>query len=267
MSQNWRTRVTAQDHFGQQKRISEIEQRRPAPRNGRDLGLGPGIGSSAVVVTNWNDLLAQFDVYYSSAPAHFGAPIDTVGFVGITYHDSTYGGTQQVTGLVSGNHYRRVFRRNPSDARSVSFAAWEWTNKPAAAPPTVESFNESDGSGKIVANGSWVATNWNLEREGRHAMIRATFTWGGATIALTAVDHTNQQMGTIQDLNWRPIWHHGTLTYNQFRAVSLNSDTGGVNLTAGLKAGGAPSTQTEVGIANGDVFSFGMAYLLPKNVV
>lgn len=265
MSENWRARVNAFDHFSQQQRRSDIEKRRPVPRRATDLGLGPGISASAVLVTNWNDLLAQYDGYFSSAVGAFGAPNDTEAFVGLTINDSTLGGVQQATGLVSGNHYRRVFRRNPSDSRSVSFAAWEWTNKPAAAPPTVESFSEANSS-IIVGVGDWRLDTWNLEREGRHAMIRATFTYRGITLSQTAVDHTNRQMGTIQDVNWRPIWHHGTLTYNQFRAVSLNSDTGGINMTAGLKGGTAPN-QTNTDIAYDEVFSFGMAYLLPKTVV
>lgn len=264
MTQNWRTRVNAQDHFGQEKRRAEIEQRRPALRSPRDLGLGPGIGASAVKVTNWNDLLAQYDGYFSSEVGAFGAPNDTEAFVGLTINDSTLGGVQEATGVVSGNHYRRVFRRNPSDARSVSFAAWDWTNEPVQQPG-VESFNETMPNPIIVPVGEWRVDSFNLERWGRHAMIRFTATWTGATIAQASIDHTNRQMATITDVNWRPIFHTGTQTYSAFRAVSLNSDTGGINMTAGLVTGAPTTANTD--IPNNSAYSFGMSYLLPKNVV
>lgn len=133
MSQNWRNEVNAADHFLHQKKRVELEARRPVIKRASDL-VGPGIGASAVRITNFNDLLATYNGYYGSAPGAANAPEATDSYVGITVMDDILGGTQVFTGMVSGNEFKRIFRRNPSDPSSVSFTAWEEVGAPPTSP-------------------------------------------------------------------------------------------------------------------------------------
>lgn len=123
MSQDWRTEVTAPDYFGNQKKQQNIDNRRPVVRTAADL-VGPGIGSSAVRITDYNDLLATFNGYYSSAAGALSAPNVTDAFVGHVVMDDQLGGRQVFTSMATGAQYTRLFVRNPSDVSSISFQAW-----------------------------------------------------------------------------------------------------------------------------------------------
>lgn len=132
MTEDWRIGTTAEDYFrAQQKRVA-IEQRRPVIRKASDL-VGPGIGSEAVVVTDYNDPLATFNGYFSSAPGALYAPNSTDPFIGSTFMDATLGGVQSLTSLVTSIEYTRAFVRNPSDESSISFSVWR---SPEIVPAT-----------------------------------------------------------------------------------------------------------------------------------
>lgn len=73
MSQNWREEINAADYFGHQKKKQEIENRRPVIRRASDL-VGPGIGASAVRITDFNDILATYNGYYSARAGAYSAP-------------------------------------------------------------------------------------------------------------------------------------------------------------------------------------------------
>lgn len=155
-SDNWRIPTDAATYMGAQKKRAELEQRRPVVRRAADL-VGPGIGGSAVVITDYNDTLALFDGYFASGNISATAnaqgrgarngPIPIVGgpwagydfnpYVGITAMDGVLGGTQRFTNVVSGNIYTRIFLRNPSDPTSVTFGSWKWENKPIEFPEPV----------------------------------------------------------------------------------------------------------------------------------
>lgn len=123
MSEDWRIETNGVDYLrGQQKRVA-IEQRRPVIRKASDL-VGPGIGATATVITDYNDVLATFNGYYSSEAGALYAPNSTEAFVGSVVMDSTLGGVQTFTSLSTGVEYRRTFIRNPSDESSISFGAW-----------------------------------------------------------------------------------------------------------------------------------------------
>lgn len=122
-NQNWRTEIGAQDYFGHQQKKLQIADRRPVIRRASDL-VGPGIGATAVRITNFNDLLATFDGFFSADANAASAPNDTDAFVGFTSSDSELGGLQQFTSLATGVVYQRVFTRNPADSSAVYWGAW-----------------------------------------------------------------------------------------------------------------------------------------------
>jgi hypothetical protein len=123
MSQDWRIETEATDYFQHRDKRLVTEERRPIIRKSSDL-VGPGIGSGAVRITDYNDILATFNGYYSSVPGALYAPNPTDSFIGHVIMDTELGGRQTFTSLVSGNEYTRVFRRSPSDADSISYGAW-----------------------------------------------------------------------------------------------------------------------------------------------
>lgn len=132
-SQNWRTEVDASDYFGHQKKRVELEQRRPVVSRASDL-VGPGIGESAIRITDFNELLATFNGYYSSAPGAYNAPTDSEAFIGTTVSDPVLGGRQTFTGLTSGYEYARTFVRSPTDPTSLSWGIWRGDERiPASA--------------------------------------------------------------------------------------------------------------------------------------
>lgn len=121
--QNWRTDVTAGDYFLHQKKQSEIERRRPTIRAASDL-VGPGIGANAVRLDDFNDLLATFNGYYSSAAGAAHAPTSAEAFVGHVVSDATLGGRQEFTGLTTGVEYTRTFTRSPIDPEALAWGDW-----------------------------------------------------------------------------------------------------------------------------------------------
>jgi hypothetical protein len=129
-NQNWRTEIDAQDYFGHQQKKLQIADRRPVIRKASDL-VGPGIGALAVRVTNFNDLLATYNGYYSAAVGALSAPNDTDTFVGATVSDAELGGIQTFTSLTTGVIYQRVFTRNPADASAVYWGDWQTVFTPA----------------------------------------------------------------------------------------------------------------------------------------
>lgn len=121
--QNWRTDTNAEEYFGQQKKKVNLADRRPVIRKASDL-VGPGIGPVAIPITDYNDLLATYNGYFSAPAGTFGAPNDEEDFVGFVINDATMGGVQTFIGLDSHVSYQRVFRRNPSDPESILWDSW-----------------------------------------------------------------------------------------------------------------------------------------------
>lgn len=121
--QKWRTDTNALDYFGHQKKQLEVADRRPVIRKASDL-VGPGIGAGTVRITDYNDLLATFNGYYSSAPGADSAPNATDQFVGYTLSDAEFGGSQTFTSLDTGIEYTRRFERSPVDAEAIAWGVW-----------------------------------------------------------------------------------------------------------------------------------------------
>lgn len=127
MSDNWRQEVDAEDYFGHQKKKLSVADRRPVIRRASDL-VGPGIGASATRITDFNDLLATYNGYYSATPGARHAPNDAEAFVGHVVMDDTLGGRQVFTGLTSRSEYARVFVRNPGDPTNPDTILWgDWS--------------------------------------------------------------------------------------------------------------------------------------------
>lgn len=121
--QNWGIEVDAIDYFGHQKKQLQVADRRPVIRTPSDL-VGPGIASAAIRITDFNDLLATFNGYYSADIEAASAPNDTDQFIGHVVMDDELGGRQVFTSLDTGEEYTRVFLRSPSDPDFIAFGAW-----------------------------------------------------------------------------------------------------------------------------------------------
>lgn len=123
MTQNWRIETDAQDYFGHQKKQNILADRRPVNRQAADF-VGPGIGISAVRITDFNNLLALCNGYFSSAIGAANAPNAIHPFIGFVIMDDELGGEQVFRSLTSGTQYYRLVLRNPGDPSSLSFGAW-----------------------------------------------------------------------------------------------------------------------------------------------
>lgn len=131
-AKDWREETNAQIYFGHQKKTSALNDRRPVIRKASDL-VGPGISEGAVRVDDWNNLLATFNGYYSSAPGALNAPNATEAFVGYVVSDAELGGRQVLTGLTSGIEYSRSFNRSPVDPEALGWSVWGGQRIPPTA--------------------------------------------------------------------------------------------------------------------------------------
>ena len=134
MSKNWRPEVDAGDYFGHRQREFDIADRRPVARKPSDLaGMGPGVNAEAVRIVDFNDRLAQYDGYFSSArslngprPEESGPDTgyDTNLYVGQVTVDASLGGLQEFTDLATGLVWRRTFVRAPLDETFLTWGEW-----------------------------------------------------------------------------------------------------------------------------------------------
>lgn len=126
MTQNWRVPTDAEDYFLQRQKQLNIADRRPVIRRAGDL-VGPGIGSGATRIIDFNDVLAMFNGFYSAAAGAYNAPPApgaAQAFVGFVVSDASLGGVQEFYGLRDGILRRRVFTRSPADATSITWGEW-----------------------------------------------------------------------------------------------------------------------------------------------
>lgn len=121
--QNWRTEVNAGDYFAHQQKQLRMADRRPVIRKASDL-VGPGISANSVRVTNFNDLLATYNGFFSADVGAANAPNDTDMFAGTVVSDAALGGVQTFTSLQSTVTYRRVFTRSLLDPSAIFWGAW-----------------------------------------------------------------------------------------------------------------------------------------------
>jgi hypothetical protein len=126
-SQNWRQETDAVTFFGNQKKRAEIESRRPVIHKASDLA-GPGIRPTATRITDFNDLLARYNGFFSALPDAANAPPSTAaapfGFVGTVASDDTLGGVQLFTDLATGDLYQRRFLRSEFDPTAITWFDW-----------------------------------------------------------------------------------------------------------------------------------------------
>lgn len=250
--QNWRTSTNANDYFGHQKKNVELEQRRPVVRKASDL-VGPGIGVSAVRVTDWNDVLATFNGYYSSAPGALNAP-GNESYVGTTVADPLLGGRQAVTGLVSGFEYSRTFVRNASDPSSISWGTWVGDERvPASATRATAVDTErvsNQGSTQLLAptietigtNGTYLQDRDNIYVTRAGVYTGYVKVKGPAGLALTSVtvqwpDRAGLKstlFGPIADAGngaWVPFTFWTTGETQQIRVYAAHADAVDQTLT------------------------------------
>ena len=81
--QNWRPVVGADDYFRQQEKRIMHEERRPQIRQASDL-LGPGFGSRATAIADWNSDEAAFTGFFFTEPGAANAPDTNLRWIGIT---------------------------------------------------------------------------------------------------------------------------------------------------------------------------------------
>lgn len=122
-NEQWRTDTNAGDYFLHQQKQLQIADRRPVVKKASDL-VGPGIGAGAVRITDFNDLLATFNGYFSALAGAYAAPNETDSFVGIVVSDSELGGHQQFTSQETGVIYTRRFQRSPIDPEALAWSPW-----------------------------------------------------------------------------------------------------------------------------------------------
>lgn len=129
MSRNGRIDTDAADYFGGQRKTLAVADRRPVIRRASDL-VGPGIGASATRITDFNDVLATYNGYYSYLFQSAGvsttakAPNTTESFIGYVIFDDELGGEQVFRGLTSRTQYVRTGVRNALDPSSITWSAW-----------------------------------------------------------------------------------------------------------------------------------------------
>lgn len=123
MTQNWRTEVDAGDYFGHQRKQLQIADRRPVIRRASDL-VGPGIATHAVRITDFNDILATFNGFYSAAGDSVNKPPAAGAYVGWVVSDAELGGVQMFTSLDTAAQYKRVFNRSVGDTETLYWGSW-----------------------------------------------------------------------------------------------------------------------------------------------
>lgn len=130
--QNWRIGTDATDYFQSRQKEVDVEKRRPTIRRASDL-VGPGLAATAVNLTDFNDVLATFNGFFSAKPGALNAPNGGGQFVGLIAADAELGGVQVFTELDSGIEYRRSFQRYPGDESVILWGPWETAGGGAVA--------------------------------------------------------------------------------------------------------------------------------------
>lgn len=123
-NQSWRTDVDAGDYFLHQQKQLQVADRRPVVRKASDLGLGPGVAGNTVRLTDFNDLLATFNGFYSAVSGADNAPTSAEAFIGQVISDAEIGGRQVFTGVGTGIEYSRTFMRSPVDPEALAWSPW-----------------------------------------------------------------------------------------------------------------------------------------------
>lgn len=140
-SQNWRQEINAEDFFGNQKKQAQIEMRRPVVRKPSDL-VGPGIAPTATRITDFNNILATYNGYFSALAGADNAPTATDRFLGFVVSDAELGGWQEFRSLDTGISYRRMFARAPYDSGVIHWYGWL-----ANLPDPIEGWTEVGEAG------------------------------------------------------------------------------------------------------------------------
>lgn len=151
--QDWRTEINAEDFFGHQRKKLALADRRPVNWTASSM-VGPGIGSGAVRITDFNDLLAMYNGYYSANADALNSPNDDEAFIGFTVMDPELGGRQVFTGFESGAEYTRLFIRNPSDPDFVVWGPWTTDER---VPATVRNSASGDLTALPISTATFLA--------------------------------------------------------------------------------------------------------------
>lgn len=127
---DWTIPVTLEDTLRQGRKRASMEQRRPVARRLSDLA-GPGFGPVASRISDFNDPVATYNGYFSTAPLAENRPmpgslLDAEStYIMHVIADAEYGGVQTVTRMRDGLSWRRIFRRNPGDPETITWTAWQ----------------------------------------------------------------------------------------------------------------------------------------------
>jgi hypothetical protein len=170
-----------------------------------------------VRLTDFNDILATYDGFFSAEDTALNSPVvGAGGFVGTVSGDAELGGVQIFTALDTEATYLRVFRRNPSDAATIYWGTWEIINAGTAG---------GGGTGVVAS-----------VQAGDHIIVDSTdpvnpivYTTGlisGLTSADSSVDITDNGDGTL-DLS--AVGGGGGVTQGAI------SESGTLSVSAGTK--------------------------------
>lgn len=156
--QNWRTETDGYDYLLHQRKQLQVADRRPVIRRAADL-VGPGIGATATKITDFNNLLATYNGFYSAEPGAANSPDENQAFVGITVMDSTLGGYQMFRSLASGLIYERTFLRNPTDAATIYWGDWATSGASAVYSYAAKNTDASIGPSSWTGITGWTDTS------------------------------------------------------------------------------------------------------------
>lgn len=121
--QSWRTETNAGEYLGHQQKRGQLADRRPVIRRASDL-VGPGIGVSAVRLTDLKDPLALCNGFFSARSDALDAPTSAEDFIGFCVVDAEIGGMQTFRGMSTGKEYVRMVSRSPSDPETLAWGNW-----------------------------------------------------------------------------------------------------------------------------------------------
>lgn len=208
--EDYRPEEDAFDYLRNQRKKSELADRRPVIRKASDL-VGPGIAPAATRVSNWNDMLALYNGFYSSPVGVYNAPNTTEQFVGVVTQDGEFGGTQTLTGLTSGTVFTRRFTRSPFASDVVHWQPWTFDERIPATyfvvDPAVTALTLSAGQQGLIpmpsgteskhpsapASYSVTGTSLNILRQGVYSgVIRVNATAMPSWITVRVPTFTGQ---------------------------------------------------------------------------
>ncbi len=195
---NWRSEDgDAEIYFGHKQKQLDVADRRPVIRRASDL-VGPGIAADAVLLTDFNDQLAQFNGYFVAPAGSANAPNSNEAFIGFVAMDEMVGGVQTFNGMDSETQYVRYMRRHPLDSSYVTWGPWKVrsgfragrTNVNASGSQTTSTivfptaFNGTPVVNVTSSNANWLLSRGTVTASNFEVVLTHRTGTGSATVTV-----------------------------------------------------------------------------------